>query len=87
MNALSETTTAGAQSIPKTKRNDNLSTDGKWRSFPKVPNLLQYVVAGTYYARHELNGKPVHAPFETDIATTVKLRLPDKLEDRSQDNN
>jgi integrase len=81
MNALSETTTAGAKSIPKTKRNDNLSTDGKWRSFPKVPNLLQYVVAGTYYARCKVNGKPVRASLETDVFTTAKLRLPDKLKE------
>jgi hypothetical protein len=81
MNTLFETTTAGAQSIPKTKRNDNLSTDGKWRSFPKVPNLLQYVVAGTYYARCKVNGKPVRAALETDVFTTAKIRLPDKLKE------
>ena len=81
MNALSETTMAGAQSVPKTKRNDNLSTDGKWRSFPKVPNLLQYVVAGTYYARCKVNGKPVRASLETDVFTTAKVRLPDKLKE------
>lgn len=79
MNALLETTTAGAQSVPKNKRNDNLSTDGKWRSFPKVPNLLQYVVAGTYYARCKVDGKPVRASLETDVFTIAKLRLPDKL--------
>jgi hypothetical protein len=27
----------------KRKRKDCLSADGKWRSFPKVPNLLQYI--------------------------------------------
>ncbi|MGA2248737.1 MAG: site-specific integrase [Verrucomicrobiota bacterium] len=81
MNALSETTTAGAQSIPNTNTNrkGNLSADGKWRSFPKVPNLLQYVVAGTYYARCKVNGKPVRASLETDVFTTAKVRLPDKL--------
>ena len=81
MNALLETPTAGTQSIPKIKRNDNLSTDGKWRSFPKVPNLLQYVVAGTYYARCKVDGKPVRASLETDVFTTAKLRLPDKLKE------
>jgi hypothetical protein len=81
MNSLLETTTAGAQSVPKTKRNDNTSTDGKWRSFPKVPNLLQYVVAGTYYAKCKVNGKRVRASLETDVFTTAKLRLPDKLKE------
>jgi integrase len=81
MNALLEIPTAGAKSVPKTNRNDNLSADGKWRSFPKVPNLLQYVVAGTYYARCKVNGKPVRASLETDVFTTAKLRLPDKLKE------
>ena len=58
-----------------------MSADGKWRSFPKVPNLLQYVVAGTYYARCKVNGKPVRASLETDVFTTAKVRLPDKLKE------
>jgi hypothetical protein len=47
----------------------------------KVPNLLQYVVAGTYYARCKVNGKPVRASLETDVFTTAKLRPSDKLEE------
>ena len=72
-------TATGAQCVPKIKRNDNLSADGKWRSFPKVPNLLQYVVAGTYYARCKVKGKPVRVALDTDVFTTAKLLLPDKL--------
>ncbi|MEO5804417.1 MAG: tyrosine-type recombinase/integrase [Verrucomicrobiota bacterium] len=79
MKPLSETTTAGAESVPKTKRDSNLSKDGKWRSFPKVPNLLQYVIAQSYYARAKVKGKPVRASLETDVFSTAKLRLPDKL--------
>jgi hypothetical protein len=78
---LTDTLKPGAECIPKTKRSDNLSTDGKWRSFPKVPNLLQYVVAGTYYARCKVKGKPVRIALETDVFTTAKLRLPDKLKE------
>jgi integrase len=78
---FTDTATGGANSIPKTKPSDNISTDGKWRSFPKVPNLLQYVVAGTYYARCKVKGKPVRASLETDVFTTAKLRLPDKLKE------
>ena len=81
MTTPSVTTTAGAKGIPKTKRDANLSADGKWRSFPKVPNLLQYVVAGTYYARCKVQGKPVRASLETDVFSTAKLRLPDKLKE------
>jgi hypothetical protein len=34
-----------------------LSKDGKWRSFPKVPHLLQYVSNGNYYGRIKMGGK------------------------------
>ena len=34
-----------------------LSKDGKWRSFPKAPRLLQHVSSGTYYARLHTGGK------------------------------
>ena len=78
---FTDTIKEGAESIPKTKRSDNISTDGKWRSFPKVPNLLQYVVAGTYYARCKVKGKPVRVALDTDVFTTAKLRLPDKLKE------
>ena len=78
---FTDTATGGANSIPKTKPGDNISADVKWRSFPKVPNLLQYVVAGTYYARCKVKGKPVRASLESDVFTTAKLRLPDKLKE------
>jgi hypothetical protein len=76
---ITDTMTLGAKSIPKTKRNDNLSRDGKWRSFPKVPNLPPYVVAGTYYARCKVKGKPVRVSLDADVFTTARLLLPDKL--------
>jgi hypothetical protein len=34
-----------------------LSKDGKWRSFPRVPHLLQYQNSGTYFARIKIKGK------------------------------
>jgi hypothetical protein len=39
------------------KREENLSKDGKWRSFPKVPHLLQYITNGNYYGRIKISGK------------------------------
>jgi len=72
---ITNTTTTGTQSVPKTNRSANMSADGKWRSFPKVPNLLQYVVAGTYYARCKVKGNPVRASLETGVFTTARLRL------------
>jgi len=76
-----ETTMAGAKSIPKTKRDPHLSKDDKWRSFPKVPNLLQYVTSGTYYARTKVVGKLVRLSLETTVFSTARLRLPDKLKE------
>jgi integrase len=74
MKATFETTTDA-------KREPHLSTDGKWRSFPKVPNLLQYVIAGTYYARCKVNGKPVRLSLGTDVFSKAKQKLPDKLKE------
>src|SRR5438132_9523730 len=72
MKATNEATTARA----KTRRDLHLSKDGKWRSFPKVPNLLQYVISGTYYARRKTDGKSVRVSLETKVFTVAKLRLP-----------
>lgn len=81
MKPTNETTSAGAESVPTTKKDKHLSSDGKWRSFPKVPNLLQYVTAGTYYARCKVNGKPIRVSLETDVFSVAKVRLPDKLKE------
>ncbi len=81
MKAANQAPTPSAKRIQKTKRDPHLYKDGKWRSFPKVPNLLQYVIARTYYARCKVDGKPVRASLETDVFTVAKLRLPDKLEE------
>jgi integrase len=65
----------------KSKKNDRseprLSPDGKWRSFPKVPNLLQYVSTGVYFARVKVQGKLIRRSLETDVFTTAKLKLGD----------
>jgi len=60
----------------RTPGNRNLSRDGRWRVFPKVPNLLQYVSTGTYFARVKVNGETVRQSLDTDVFTTAKLRLP-----------
>jgi hypothetical protein len=41
----------------KATRDANISTAGKWRSFPKVPNLLQHVNTGIYFGRVKTEGK------------------------------
>jgi integrase len=63
----------------KPKRNERLSADGLWASFPKVTGLLRYVPSGTYFGRCKVNGKVKRKSLETDVYTTAKLRLPDTL--------
>lgn len=67
---------------PKALRDQNLSKDGKWRSFPKVPNLLQYVSTATYFARVKVNGKIFRESLGTAVFTTAKLRLTDFLKEK-----
>jgi hypothetical protein len=50
----------------RTKRTaDRLSKDGKWRSFARVPHLLQYVSSGAYFARIKVRGKIIHGSLDT----------------------
>ena len=53
----------------------NHSPDGKWRSFPKVPNLVQSVRTGTYFGRVKIDGKVFRESLDTDVFTTAKLLL------------
>jgi len=41
------------------KSANRLSTDGKWRLFPRVPHWLQYTCSGTYFARIKIKGKTI----------------------------
>jgi integrase len=61
-----------------------LSKDGQWRSFPKVPHLLQYVNNGNYYARIKVNGKIIRASLKTTVWSTAKLRLTDFLKEQQE---
>lgn len=66
------------------KREDRLAKDGKWRSFPKVPHLLQYVSNGNYYGRIKVRGKLIRESLETTVWTTAKLRLTDFLKNQQE---
>ena len=69
------------------KRDEHLSSDGKWRSFPKVPNLLQYVSNGNYYGRIKVGGKLIRESLKTQVWTTAKLRLVDFLKENQENRN
>ena len=61
----------------KDRHAGRLSPDGKWRSFPKVPNLLQYVSTGLYFARLKVNGKLIRRGLDTKAFADAKLLLHD----------
>jgi hypothetical protein len=69
------------------KRDETLSKDGQWRSFPKVPCLLQYVSNGNYYGRIRVNGKLIRVSLKTSVWTTAKLRLTDLQKDQRENIN
>jgi hypothetical protein len=70
---------------PNTRKRDaHLSKDGKWRSFPKVPHLLQYVGNNNYYGRIKVSDKIIRESSDTDVWTTVKLRLVDFLKEHGE---
>lgn len=62
-----------------------LSKDGKWRSFSRVPHLLQYISSGTYFARIKLNGKIIRESLETKVWSVAQLRLVDFLKKKQED--
>jgi len=57
MQTSSFDSTAAGCNTPRANRAARLTKDGKWQGFTKVPNLLQYVRTGTYFARRKANGK------------------------------
>jgi len=61
----------------KHNRAERLSPDGKWRSFQKIPNLLQYVSTGLYFARVTVNGKLIRRGLDTKTFEDAKLRMHD----------
>jgi hypothetical protein len=76
MKTSPETTEQETASV-KSKREGHLSPDGKWRTFPKVPNLMQYVATGLYFGRVKVNGKSFRESLETNVFSTAKLPFPD----------
>jgi integrase len=57
------------------KRDEQISLDGKWRSFPRVPHLQQYVTSGAYFGKVKINGRRIKKSLETAVWSTAQLRL------------
>ena len=66
------------------KREEHLSVDGKWRSFPKVPHLLQYVASGNYFGKVKINGKKIRRSLQTTVWSTAQLKLNDFLKENRE---
>ncbi len=81
MKTRAKTTKANARA-PKDIRDRNLSKDGKWRSFPKVPNLLQYVSTGTFYGRATVDGKIYRESLKTTVLSVAKQKLSDYVKEK-----
>jgi len=64
-----------------------LSKDGKWRSFPRAPHLLQYVSSGTYFARIKIRGRISRESLETTVWTDALLKLVDFLKEKQSAND
>ena len=69
------------------KREEQLSNDGKWRSFPKVPHLQQYVSSGIYFGKVKINGRKIKRSLETTVWTTAQLLLNDFLKEQRENRN
>jgi len=69
------------------KREEALSKDGQWRSFPKVPCLLQYVSNGNHYGRIRVGGKLIRVSLKMTVWTTAKLRLADLQTEQRENAN
>ena len=81
MKTSSFDSTVAGFNAPLTNRAARLTKDGKWQGFTKVPNLLQYVRTGTYFARIKVKGKTIRLSLKTTAFTTAKLKLADKLKE------
>jgi integrase len=78
MTTPSETATAGAQS-PVTHRTPRSTKRSVW--WKRGEHLIQHTPTGTFYCRLKLKGKTIRASLETDVLTTARLRLPDKVKE------
>ena len=64
-----------------------MSANGKWRSFPKVPHLLQYIISGNYFGKVKISGRTVRKSLKTTVWTTAQLRLNDFLKENRENRN
>ena len=76
-----DTSTAICESISKTTPQTSTSKYGRWRRFHKHAGLMQYIPSSVYFARAKVDGKSIRASLESDVLTTAKFRLSDKIKE------
>lgn len=83
MTNTTDTEMADAISVRKLSSNTktSISKDGKWKSFLTHAGLMQYVPSGVFFARAKVNGVVKRASLETDVFTTAKDLLRQKLKE------
>jgi hypothetical protein len=69
------------------KREEHLSNNGKWRSFSKVPHLLQYVISGNYFGKVKISGRTIRQSLQTTLWSTAQLRLNVFLKEHRENRN
>jgi integrase len=62
------------------KERESQTKTGVWAS-TRTQNLVRNTSSGQYYARFRIQGKLVWRCLDTDVYTTAKLKLPDKIEE------
>ena len=82
MNDIETNKRADANPRQRGGQDANISPDGKWKTFPKAPNLLQYLPNGMFYGRTKVQGRIVKQKLETAVFTTAKLKLADFLKEQ-----
>ena len=60
------------------------SADGKWKTFHGQAGLMQYVPSGIFFARAKVNGIVKRASLDTDVFSTAKDRLRNKITELRQ---
>lgn len=81
--AFMRTTTApNHRKAPKGVRQATLSPDGKWKSFPRTPNLVQYVSTGQYYGRVKVRGNTIRRKLKATVHSDAVLRFFDFLKEQ-----
>src|SRR5437763_96293 len=81
INCIPETIESRVMTKAEKRERWQTSSDGRWRTSKNHAGLMQFIPAGTYYARAKVRGKSVRVSLGTDVFATAKLRLDGRLKE------